>query len=50
MKPRYITKTLLSLFCLMLGVTIVNSIARAEDMASVAYRTVTIEDVDIFYR
>ena len=50
MKPRYITKTLLSLFCLMLGVTIVNSIARAEDVASVAYRMVTIEDVDIFYR
>ena len=50
MKTRYITKTLLSLFCLMLGVTIVNSIARAEDVASVAYRTVTIEDVDIFYR
>ena len=50
MKNRYSTKTLLSLFCLMLGVTIVNSIARAEDVASVAYRTVTIEDVDIFYR
>ena len=50
MKTRYINNTLLSLFCLMLGVTIMSSIAKAEDAATVAYRTVTIEDVDIFYR
>ncbi len=50
MKTRFYSKALLPLFCLMLGVTIVDSAARAEDATNVAYRTVTIEDVEIFYR
>jgi pimeloyl-ACP methyl ester carboxylesterase len=33
-----------------MGVAVVHSSLRAEDVSSVAYRTVTIDDVDIFYR
>ncbi len=50
MKTRFSGKAILPLFYLMLGVTVAHSAAKAEDISSVAYRTVTIEDVEIFYR
>ena len=50
MKTRFLSKILFPLFSLMLGVTIANSATQAENAVSVAYRTVTIEDVEIFYR
>ena len=50
MRTRLINKGPLSLFCLLLGMAIVTSVARAEHGNGVAYRTVTVEDVEIFYR
>jgi pimeloyl-ACP methyl ester carboxylesterase len=45
MKARFLSKALWPLFCLMLGVTIVDSAARADDAVNIAYRTFTIEAV-----
>ena len=50
MRTRLINKGPLSLFCLLLGMSIVTSVARAEHGNGVVYRTVTVEDVEIFYR
>jgi len=50
MKMRFITRELLTILCLMLGMVFVSSTARAEHGTGVAYRTATIENVDIFYR
>ena len=50
MKIRFMTRELLTILCLMLGMAFVSSAARAEHGTGVAYRTVTIENVDIFYR
>ena len=50
MKIRFMTRELLTILCLMLGMVFVSSAARAEHGTGVAYRTATIENVDIFYR
>ena len=50
MKIRFMTRKLLTILCFMLGMVFVSSAARAEHGTGVAYRTVTIENVDIFYR
>ena len=50
MKIRFMTRELLTILCLMLGMAFVSSAARAEHGTGVAYRTATIENVDIFYR
>ncbi len=50
MKTRFLSKAILPLFYLMLAFTVAHSAAKAEDISRVAYRTVTIEDVEIFYR
>ena len=50
MRKRFFDKALLSLFYLLLCTTLAISAARAEHGTGVAYRTVTIEDVEIFYR
>ena len=50
MKMRFMTRELLPILCLMLGMVFVSSAARAEHGTGVAYRTATIENVDIFYR
>lgn len=50
MKIRFMTRELLTILCLMLGMAFVSSAARGEQGTGVAYRTVTIENVDIFYR
>ncbi len=49
MRTRFMSKALSSL-TLLLAIAIVHSAARAKDTTDVAYRTVTIEDVEIFYR
>ena len=50
MKTGSIRRGLASLIFVIMGVAIVHSSLRAEDVSEVAYRTVTIDDVDIFYR
>ena len=50
MKARLIKRTFLPMLYLMLGMTVVSFAARAEHGTNVKYRTVTIEDVEIFYR
>ncbi len=50
MRTRSMNKALLTVLYLMLGIAVVHSSARAEEASDIAYRTVTIEDVDIFYR
>ena len=50
MKIRFMTREQLTILCLMLGMVFVSSAARAEHGTGVAYRTATIENVDIFYR
>ncbi len=50
MKTPFITRALLPMLYLMLGMAVVSAAARAEHGTGVAYRTVTIEDVEIFYR
>jgi hypothetical protein len=50
MKTGSIRRGLTSLIFVIMGVAVVHSSLRAEDVSSVAYRTVTIDDVDIFYR
>ena len=50
MTSRFINKALLSMFYLLLGIAVANCDARDEESTNIAYRTVTIEDVEIFYR
>ena len=50
MTSRFINKALLSMFYLLLGIAVANCDARDEETTNIAYRTVTIEDVEIFYR
>ncbi len=50
MTSRFINKALLSMFYLLLGISVANCDARDEESTNIAYRTVTIEDVEIFYR
>ena len=50
MKTQAINKMLIPLVYLLLTIAVVHSAARAGDVTDIAYRTVTVEDVDIFYR
>ena len=50
MRARFSNKVLLYLIYLSLVIAIVHSAARAEDATDVAYRTITIDDIEIFYR
>jgi len=50
MKNLSINKALVILTFLMMGTAFIGSVARAENAYGVSYRTVTINDVDIFYR
>ena len=50
MKSRIIGKLLFSTTFLILSIAVVATAARAGNLTDVSYRTVTIEDVDIFYR
>ena len=50
MKTQAINKMLIPLVYLLLTIAVVHSAARAGDVTDIAYRTVTVEDIDIFYR
>jgi len=50
MKLQIMKKALTSVILVMMGVALVHSSVRAEDSTTIAYRTVKIENVDIFYR
>ncbi len=50
MRSQTISRTALWLFYVLLTVAGLQSAAHAENVPNVSYRTVTIEDVDIFYR
>ena len=50
MRTHAINRTLVALVYLLLTTAVVHSAARAGDVTDIAYRTVTVEDVDIFYR
>ena len=50
MKLRKLTKATSWLTFLLLGLAVTHSVARAENAVGVSYRTVTVEDVEIFYR
>jgi len=50
MKSRLIHQSIVLTIIVALGLAFAGSSARAENAPGVAYRTVTIEDVDIFYR
>jgi len=50
MNSRIFGKLLSSITFLILSIAVVATAARAENLTDVTYRTVTIEDVDIFYR
>ena len=50
MRTRIFNRLLVLLVYLLLGIAVVQSAARADDPTGVAYRTVAIEDVEIFYR
>jgi len=50
MSTRTKDNLLLALFYLLLGVAILNLPARASELNDVSYKTVTIDNVDIFYR
>jgi len=50
MKIRYLQQTISIAVLLMLGIALASSDAVAENAPGVLYKTVTIEDVDIFYR
>jgi len=50
MKNRYINQALMTLLFGLMAITLVESAARAEGTANVAYRNVTIDNVEIFYR
>ena len=50
MRTHAINRTLVALVYLLLTTAVVHSAARAGDVTDIAYRSVTVEDVDIFYR
>jgi len=50
MKNRLIQQTISLLILVVLGIAYADSTARADNAPGVSYRTVTIENVDIFYR
>jgi pimeloyl-ACP methyl ester carboxylesterase len=50
MKPNYLQKTISIVIVLMLGFAFAGSPAAADNAPGVSYKTVSIEDVDIFYR
>jgi pimeloyl-ACP methyl ester carboxylesterase len=50
MKPNYLQKTISIVIVLMLGFAFAGSPAAADNAPGVSYKTVKIEDVDIFYR
>ena len=50
MRSRFMNKALFSMVYLLLGIAVANCDARDEESTNIAYRTVTIEDVEIFYR
>jgi len=50
MKVQIMKKALTSVILVMMGVAVVHSSVRAEGSTAIAYRTVKIENVDIFYR
>ena len=50
MKNRFINQALSALLFGLMTITLVESAARAEGYANVAYRNVTIDDIEIFYR
>ncbi len=50
MKNRVMSQALFALFFVLMAVAVADSSAKAEETVSVAYRTVTIDDVEIFYR
>ena len=50
MKNRFINQALSALLFGLMTITLVESAARAEETANVAYRNVTIDDIEIFYR
>lgn len=50
MRTPLITRAILPLLYLLFGMTALSSAARAEHGTNVKYRTITIEDVEIFYR
>ena len=50
MKSRIIQQTISLIIFIVLGIAYADSAARADNVPGVAYRSVTIEDVDIFYR
>ncbi len=50
MKTRIKHTPLLTLFYLFMGIVIINLPARANEANDISYKTVTIENVDIFYR
>ncbi len=50
MKYRILSQALLALLFGLMGVALAESGARAEETLNTAYRTVTIDDVEIFYR
>ncbi len=50
MKTLHINKTAVWLFFALLAVAALQSVAHAENLPNVSYRTITVEGVDIFYR
>jgi len=50
MKDRIIQRSLPIAIIMLLGIAFLNSAAKADNAPGVSYKTVTIEDVDIFYR
>ena len=50
MKSRITQQTVSLLVIIVLGIAYADSTARADNAPGVAYRTVTIDEVDIFYR
>jgi len=50
MKARILNTAMVSLTYLMLSLAIVHSVAKAEDVSGISYRTVSIDEVDVFYR
>ncbi len=50
MKSRIIQQTISLIIFIVLGIAYADSAARADNVPGVAYRSVTIEDIDIFYR
>jgi len=50
MNTRTRSNLLLALFYLLLGITLLNLPVRADEPGDISYKTITIENVDIFYR